>query len=354
MRVVKDNCIKRMTWEYPWILGGLAAIPFLIGLFLSLWRQKKAFWDVWGRLPFVRKQSVLPSKKRYFLRAGLFLAGFTLSLLGFASPLIQRSAWEPIWENVALVMLVDVSRSMEAPYHPGEENTTSRFAETRKSLQEFISSLPKGVKLSLVPFSEYAVPITSGFSDDHDEIIAKIRHLPRNFFYKQGTDPATALQEGFNLVDAFLRTYKEETTSSSAPPIISLILISDGDMPVTREIYHLLARRGSSIPVFTIGVGSEDPTYIPDPFSPLGYLIDPKGQPVTTALKVDTLQFIADKTGGTYYSLENRGELFAALRDIIQKQGDQSQREYTYPYPLRSFFFLGAFVLLLIFYRLED
>jgi hypothetical protein len=342
-----------MTWEYPWVLWGLVTIPFLIGLFLHLWHQKKASWDLWGRLPFVRKQSVFLPKKKYFLTTSLFLVGFTLSLLGFASPVIQRSAREPIWENVVLVILLDVSRSMEAPYHPGEENATSRFAETKKSLQEFISSLPKGVKISLVPFSEYAVPITSGFSDDHDEIIAKIRHLPRNFFYKQGTDLTTALQEGFNLIDTFLRMYKEAVPASSALPIISLILISDGDRPLTRDMYNLLARRGSSVPVFTIGIGSEDPTYIPDPLSPLGYLTDQKGQPVTTALKAEVLQFIAEKTGGTYYTLENRGELFATLQDIIQKQGSQNQREYTYPYPLRSFFFLGAFVLLLIFYRLE-
>ncbi len=320
---------------------------------MSLWHQKKAVWDIWCKLPFVRRQSVLLPKKKYFLTTSLFLIGFTLSMLGFASPVIQRSAWEPIWENVVLVILLDVSRSMEAPYHPDGENATSRFAETKKSLQEFISSLPKGIKISLVPFSEYAVPITSGFSDDHDEIIAKIRHLPRNFFYKQGTDLVTALQEGFNLVDTFLRIHKEDTLTSSTPPIISLILISDGDRPLTRDIYNLLARRGSSIPVFTIGIGSEDPTYIPDPLSPLGYLTDQKGQPVTTALKADVLQFIAEKTGGTYYTLENRGELFATLQDIIQKQGSQNQREYTYPYPLRSFFFLGAFVLLLIFYRLE-
>ena len=48
-----------------------------------------------------------------------------------------------------------------------------------------------------MPFSEYAIPITSGFSDDHGELVAKVRRLQREFFYKQGTDLALALQEGF-------------------------------------------------------------------------------------------------------------------------------------------------------------
>ena len=344
-----------MQWEYPWVLWGLVAVPLLTGLFFILWNQKKAFWEAWCRVPFTRMQSASPSPGRYFLKTSLFLVGFTLSVLAFASPVIQRTAWEPFWENVVMVLLVDFSRSMEAPYDPEEENAPSRFAATKKGLQEFLSSLPKGVKVSLVPFSEYAIPVTAGFSDDHGEIIAKVRHLQRDFFYKQGTDLTTTLREGFNLADTFLQMRKSAPTSaSSAPPVVSLILISDGDIRVTGEMQNFLAKRGDHIPVFTIGVGSERPAYIPDPLSPVGYLVDRKGSPVTTAFKPEALQFIAEKTGGTYYPFEKRGELFAALQDIIRKQGIRSQREYTYAYPLRPFFFLGAFFFLLISWKLTD
>ena len=353
MQAARENCIN-MQWEYPWVLSGLSAMPFLISLFFVLWRQKKAFWQAWCRLPFTRQHSLLPSLGRYVLMASFFLVGFTLSLLGFASPVLQRSAWEPVWENVVLVVLVDVSRSMEAPRDPREVNAPSRFEETKQSLLEFLASLPKGVKISLVPFSEYAIPITSGFSDDHGELIAKVRRLRRDFFYKQGTDLTLTLREGFHLVDTFFHLHREDGASdASAPPAISLVLISDGDTRITDELHDVLSERGTTIPVFTIGVGSERPAYIPDPLSPVGYLVDRYGNPITTALHAETLQFIAAQTGGTYYAFAQRGQLFTRLQEIIQTQGVRSQRPYTSTYPLRPFLFLGAFLVLLPVWQLE-
>ncbi len=344
-----------MQWEYPWVLWGLAFVPVLIYWAARRWLQQRDFWDIWCRLTFIRQHSVRPSGLRYILATLLFLFGFILSVLGFASPLMQRTAWEPVWENVALVVLADFSKSMEAPRDPLEVNTPSRFEEMRASLLEFLGALPPGVKISLVPFSEYAIPITSGFSDDHHELIAKVRRFQRDFFYKQGTDLTTTLQEGFHLVDTFTPTSSRNGTPSASqlPTVTSLVLISDGDEPVTKTLRQVLAERGTDVPVFAIGVGSEGPAYIPEPLSPVGYVVDKKGVPVTTALNTATLRFIAEKTGGVYYPFERRGQLLSALQNIIQAQGLRSQRTYTYPYPLRHFLFLGAFICLLTAWKAE-
>ena len=346
-----------MQWEYPWVVSGLVTLPGLMILFFILWRQKKAFWQDWCRLPFTQQQSVQPSAARFMLATGCFLCGFTLSVLGFASPVLQRSASKPFWENVAVVILVDFSRSMEAPRDPREVNAPSRFEETKQSTLGFLSSLPPGVMISFVPFSEYAIPITSGFSDDHSEIIAKVRRLQRDFFYKQGTDLSTALREGFNLADIFIFSPQQrhhDVSAAAGPAVISLVLISDGDESVTDGLRDVLAERGNLIPVFTIGVGSAHPAHIPDPLSPLGYLVDPDGNPITTAHNAATLQFIAEKTGGAYHTFAQRGQLFAALQEIMHTQGRQSQRVDTYPYPLRRFFFFGAFLFLLPVCKLEE
>lgn len=342
-----------MQWEYPSVLWGLLALPFLVYGAAILWRQKKMFWDTWCRLPFTRQQSVPPSWWRYLLTTILFLAGFTLSVLGFASPVIERTAYEPVWHNVALVVLVDFSRSMEAPRDPQEVNAPSRFEETKASLLEFFETLPLGVNISLVPFAEYAIPITSGFSDDHSELTAKVRRFQRDFFYKQGTDLANTLQEGFHLADAFARPANGHAAASALPAVTSLVLISDGDEPVTGGLRRALTERSASTPVFAIGVGAEGPAYIPDPSSSEGYLVDANGHAVTTTLNAATLRFIADKTGGACYPFAERGQLYAALQHIVQTQGARSQRAYTYPYPLRLFCFLGAFLLLLPVWKFE-
>ena len=342
-----------MQWGYPWVLAGLLAVPGLAYLFAVQWRQKTAFREAWGRLPYTRAHSMPPAAARYYLSTALFLLGFALSVLGFASPLLQRTAWEPFWENVALVVMTDFSRSMEAPRDPDELNAPSRFVETRQNILGFLSSLPPGVKVSFVPFSEYAIPITSGFSDDHGELVAKVRRLQRDFFYKQGTDLALALQEGFNLADAFVKLHADN--GAGRPPVTSIILISDGDEPISDDLRKAVDERdGSPVPVFTIGIGSAIPAYIPDDESPVGYLLDDRQRPVTTALNTETLRFIADKTGGAYHTFAERGELVAALQDIIQEQGVRSRRPYTYLFPLRGFLFFAAFMALVAAWRIGD
>ena len=350
MPAVREACIN-MQWEYPQVLWGLLTLPGLISLFVVLWRQKQTFWQAWCRLPFMRQQSLLPSPRHYVLQTGLFLCGFTLSVLGFASPVVYRTAWKPVWENVALVVLLDVSRSMEAPRDPQEAKAPSRFEDTKEGLLAFLATLPPGVKISLVPFAENAIPITSGFSDDHSEIRAKVRRLQRDFFYKQGTDLSTTLREGFYLADAFTRQQRD--AGASSPPVVSLILISDGDVHLADELRAVLAERGDSVPVFVMGIGSAQPAYIPDSLSPLGYLMDRHGDPVTTTLQADTLRFIAAETGGTYHPFAQRGQLFTAMQEVVRTQGVRSQRAYPHPYALRRFFFFGAFVFLLAFWKLE-
>jgi len=344
-----------MQWEYPWVLAGLLAVPGLAYLFAVQWRQKTAFREAWSQLAYTRAHSMPPAAARHYVSTALFLLGFALSVVGFASPMLQRTAWEPFWENVALVVMMDFSRSMEAPRDPDELNAPSRFVETRQNILGFLSSLPPGVKVSFVPFSEYAIPITSGFSDDHGELVAKVRRLQRDFFFKQGTDLALTLQEGFNLADAFRRLHADSGNGAGQPPVTSIILISDGDEPINDDLRKAVdERNGDPVPVFTIGIGSAVPAYIPDDESPVGYLLDDRQQPVTTALNTETLRFIADKTGGAYHTFAERGELVAALQDIIQEQGVRSQRPYTYLFPLRGFLFFAAFVALVAAWRVGD
>ena len=344
-----------MQWEYPWVLTGLLAVPGLAYLFAVSWRQKRAFHRAWTQVAYMRAHSMPPAAPRHYAATALFLSGFAFSVVGFASPMVHRTAWEPFWENVALVVMMDFSRSMEAPRNPDELNAPSRFVETRRNLLGFLSDLPPGVKVSFVPFSEYAIPITSGFSDDHGELVAKVRRLQREFFYKQGTDLALALQEGFNLADAFTRMHAGNGNGAGRDPVTSIILISDGDEPIDDDLREAVnARPADQVPVFTIGVGSTVPAYIPDDESPVGYLLDDRQQPVTTALNTETLRFIADKTGGAYHTFAERGELAAALRDIIREQGVRSQRPYTYPFPLRGFLFFAALVALAAAWRVGD
>ena len=88
-----------MQWEYPWVLTGLLAVPGLAYLFAVSWRQKRVFHRAWTQVAYMRAHSMPPAAVRHYAATALFLSGFAFSVAGFASPVVQRTAWEPFWEK---------------------------------------------------------------------------------------------------------------------------------------------------------------------------------------------------------------------------------------------------------------
>lgn len=329
-----------MTFERPLVLWALGAVPVLVLLALRERRDLARALGRWSRVEAVLGASRLP-RPGYALGRFLLLAGgFAGAAIGFASPVVREAGVEPVWENVVVGLLIDVSRSTNAPLDPRAVDSPSRWDEMQRGLLEFLRQSPPGLRVTAVAFTDVAVPLMARPSEDHLEIEAKLRRLDHRFITRQGTSFVEALRAGAAALD--------EPGDRKGNKILSLVLVSDGDAPVTPALDGELSR--FPYPVYAIGVGSPDPVYIPDPGSPSGY-VERMGEPVTTALREDTLGFIARRTGGQYYPFRRRGELLDLLDRIVQQLGQRSTRSVVHGRRIAGWFFAAALVLLVLHQR---
>ncbi len=326
-----------MRFEYPVALVALAGLPILAGVALWERRQLKRALVRWSQVLSVSRANRLPGLWVAVLEFALLAAGLTCAVLGFASPVIRRAVQEPLWDNVVIGLLIDVSRSTTAPLDPRAVDSPSRWDEMQRGLLEFLRQSPPGLRITALAFTDLAVPLMALPTDDHLEVAAKLRRLDHRFISRQGTNLVEAVRAGVKLLVAVPNDKRDK--------VFSLVLISDGDTGYTPELDAELAR--VSFPIHAIGVGGIEPVFIPDPGSPTGYL-EELGEPVQTVLREDTLAAVAKRTGGQYFPFTKRGELFKLLGVITRQQGLRTTRTMVHEFRVGVVFLLAAFVLLAV------
>ena len=328
-----------MTFERPVLLWALAGVPVIA--LLALWERRnlRTALERWSRVAFVAGASRLPTRWFALAKFVLLAGGFACAAVGFASPVLQETTAEPVWENVFIGFLIDVSRSTTAPLEPRSVNSPSRWDEMQRGLLEFLRQSPSGLRMTALAFTDLAVPLMALPTDDHLEVASKVRRLDHRFITRQGTNFVEAVHAGSAL-------FSEVDDRKGTGKVFALILISDGDADITPDLDAELSK--VPYPIYTIGVGSPEPVYIPDPGSLSGY-VERAGEPVRTALREDTLTFIAKRTGGQYYPFRSRGELLHLLGRIVEQQGKRSTRSVVRDRRIATVFFLSAFVLLVLY-----
>lgn len=323
-----------MRFEFPLALWALAGLPVLAAAAAAERRQLRRALDRWSRVPFVARASRVPRGRTALLRAGLLAAGFACAVLGFGSPVIRRPSSEPVWDNVVIGLLIDVSRSTTAPLEPRSVDSPSRWDQMQQEVLEFLRQSPPGFRITAAAFTDLAVPLMALPTDDRLEVAAKIRRLDHRFISRQGTRLVEAVRAGTRLLAG-----RPDTRDH----VRSLILLSDGDTSYTPELDAVLAE--TPVPIHVIGVGSPEPVFIPDPASPTGYLED-LGEPARTVLREDTLRAVATRTGGRYFTFHERGGLLRLLEQIVREQGQQTSRTVLHDLRVGPLFLLAAFLLL--------
>jgi Ca-activated chloride channel family protein len=153
----------------------------------------------------------------------------------------------------------------------------------------------------------------------------------------QGTVVAEALRLCDNSLDIKEKQYK------------AVILISDGEDhdPKAEQAVKQLYDHG--VIVYTIGIGTAEGSPIIEPGTN-SYKTDINGQTVISKLNETELKNIAQKTGGTYYHLDNSlitaNDIVSALDNMDKKafEAGKGLRQYSSFFP----FFIAFAVILLI------
>ncbi len=309
-----------MTFSWPWALVSLAIIPILVGIMWLLRRRRRRAAVRVTSIALVR--AALPGRSRWtrLIPTVLLLLGFATLSVAAARP--QASV--PVASNSTTIMLaMDVSGSMcSTDVEPNRLTVAQRAATT------FIESQAGGTRIGLVLFAGVAglqVPPTT----DTEVLIEAINNVSTARGTAIGSAILTSL-DGIAAIDPTVAPTGVEGKSAQRSGYASHVIVVLTDGANTQGIEPETASEAAAVRgvrVFTIGFGTTNPSQMACTGQQAGGW--PGGGPgrgggggwggggrSPRVIDEDTLQAIAETTGGQYYKAESADQLQKALGDL--------------------------------------
>ena len=266
-------------------------------------------WEVWKATKHQKKLQLFVAKKwipkitrginyrKIHLKTSLRI--FALFLLGIALAQPQRGFEyrEIPSKGIDIVFLLDASKSMLA-----EDIKPNRLFRSRLAMVDFVQAL-QGDRIGLVAFAGEAFlqcPLTL----DYNAFLQSLESVNTYSIAVGGTDIAGALAEA-------------EHAFSSENNYKILILITDGEELESSGVEYAKKASDRGVKIFSLGVGSASGELIPvvDSKGKKSFLRDSNGELVQSRLDAQTLQSIAEATGGFYSPLGTTGEGLQKIYD---------------------------------------
>jgi Ca-activated chloride channel homolog len=319
-----------MTILNPYALFLLLLIP--AGIIFLMWRnqvRQNALRKV-GNDALVEQLISQVNSTRRILKSTLWLATIASLTLALTHPVWGVSAEVVDIDGIAILYVIDVSRSMDA-----QDTAPSRLERAKIDIER-INQEMGGNDIGFIAFAGEPfvfMPLT------YDKISTQtfLSAIETRATSNQGTDIYPAIKLA---VDTLIEY-------SVAQKLI--VLVSDGeDHEISNpEGVELAVENG--IVIHTIGYGTIEGGEIPlygDDGSVTGYQTDDNNAIVTTKLESAILEEIALQTGGNYYDTDTIDLLLNTLQ--LAETGDLGQRTFTYPIERFGIFLLIALITLSI------
>ena len=269
----KMNAFHFLRPEWLWgflPLGGLLLMLAKHGATAQVW---EAVCDA-HLLPHVLVGATGAKSRQPLILLGL---AWALALVALAGPVWSQLSQPVFRAESALVILLDVSRSMDA-----QDVTPSRLTRAKHKLRDILNRRQEG-QTALVVFGGEAF-VVSPLTDDARTIETFVQTLDTTLMPVQGSRPDLALKLGNELLE------------QAGMPRGDLLLVTDGEVePETLNAIKQLSAKGRSISV--LGVGTEDGAPIPEEG---GFVKDDTGAIVVTKLHPASLQAAARAGGGRF------------------------------------------------------
>lgn len=251
-----------------------------------------------GLLPHLIKTRDLGAHRKWW-RFALWSLLWILGVLAMAGPRWGYRDVQHYQPDNAVVILMDISRSMEA-----NDVTPSRIARARQEVEDLLRQA-YGVRMGLVAFASVAHVITP-ITEDVVSISEALPALSSDLVQLPGSRLERALERSEQLLDG-----------QAVEGRRSVLLVSDGDFvePNLEARIQSLARKGIHFSV--LAVGTEEGAVVPDPSGQP--LRGRDGRPIRSRLNGLLLAELADLGGGVMveasYRQNDTRDLLKALVD---------------------------------------
>jgi len=302
-----------MTFAHPYVLLWLLLLPALAWL-KGQWGQGASF--LYSSVDLVRPVSGLKKSWAGRILAALRWLALAVFVVALAQPRLVKGETQVKASGVDIVVAIDLSGSMASLDFEEGGQRVNRLDMARRVLTKFIDGRPND-RIGLVAFATEAF-IAAPLTLDHDFLQTVLARLKLGVIDENHTAIGSALMAALNRLS--------EVQSKSK----IVILMTDGEnnsgkvSPLTAaDVAQTL-----KVKVYTIGIGVRG-------MAPMPVGKDPFGQVVTQMMKADvdeeTLQKIADKTGGKYYradSADTMRKIYAEIDSLEKTEVEVKKYEH--------------------------
>jgi len=295
--------MSSISFEYPWVLWGLAVVPVMVWWWVWKYRKQEAALQHSDIAFFAGIKKSLRQRLRW-LPYALRIIAVAAIVVALARPQSEMSREETTMEGIDIVIAMDVSTSMLA-----EDFSPNRLEAAKKVAEDFIDGR-KSDRIGLVAFAGEAytkVPLTI----DHLVLKDQLKNL------KLGT-----LRDGTALGDGTATAINRIKDSEAKSKVI--ILLTDGvnnqgsvDPQNAAEIAALY-----DIRLYTIGIGTQGKAPYPfkDQFGRVVY------QNIDVEIDEDLLKRMSSATkDGLYFRATNKKaleEIFSQIDEMEKSKID--------------------------------
>ena len=364
-----------MNFLWPSLLVLLSLIPLLIILYIWILRRKRKFAVRYSSLSLIREALPKHSRLRQHLPFLLFLLTTACLVIAAARP---RAEIEIPLNRTTIMLAIDVSRSMCST-----DVEPNRLTVAQDAALAFIEDQAEDTRIGIVAFADFAEIVVAPTNDKE-----ALKNAINNFTTSIGTAIGSATLKSIDAiaeinqaippsgVDLSAITGERDLESDFFQPDIIVVLTDGANTRGPAPLEAAQKALDRSVRVYTIGFGSTEPEPMVctpqqlggDTFSGGfggggfgggGFRDETDGGGSSgrfrrfLLLDEDTLQGMADMTGGTYYRAEDAEQLYDVFINlpseiVLQKEHIEISVIFSV---LGALFILCAIALALFWYR---
>ena len=320
-----------MSFERPWLLLALLALPLLAWLYLLAQRRRTRYPVRFTNLAVLAEVAGGRNWRRYVPPLLVLLALAALGV-GIARPQVRTLVPR---DRATVVLVIDVSGSMEA-----RDAKPTRLAAAREAARLFLDRAPRKLRVGMVVFAgvpQVAAPATT----DHELVRQSLDRLGEGSQFG-GTAIGDAIAAAVDLGRATLRrdAVAEDPPGAAGADerrLVSILFLSDGAQRrgILSPLDGAQRARRAGMPVYTVALGTPNGTLTRRSWDGILRTIPVPPDP-------QTLAAIAETTGGEFFSATTAESLRVAYTELGESLGRRpADREVT-------FAFLAASAVLLV------
>jgi Ca-activated chloride channel family protein len=316
----------------PVWLWGLLAIPLVIVwlLFSAPFRQhglEVRYADA-HLLPFLTGVATMRRVSSRTPLLGWALAWSLLSL-AMAGPRWDFRQMSPFEPGADLVILLDISRSMEVT-----DVNPSRIERARQEIQDLVVASP-GISIGLIAFATVAHVVTP-ITEDGESLLRELPAISTSLVQLQGS----RLSDAIDRADRLLAGQGDDVAHN-------ILLVSDGDFAESGIVEKVKELRDKGTRFHVLAIGSTQGGPVPG-------LIATTGEPVLSSLDEAGLQQLAETGDGIFRVADYRSGDTRAILEAIVSRAKTRQNEQLRTLVWNEYFYwllIPAMLTLLYLYR---